>query len=347
MLRIGDDTDSNATFLRIKDVIRMPSGDILVPNDGTTELRLFSPRGAFIRSLSRQGQGPGELGNLGGVYRSGDTLFVTEPAPRSPLLHIFTLGEGFRNRSVIRPSNAPKGVSVVGRLSGGELLVMTGFVIMQPVAGVLARDTMPVGILRGGPTGTVEWLGNFPNISWLGYPSPALRSGVGMVRYTLGPSLVTGVSQDRVWIGDSGTGEITIRDATGTIVAKADLPVRARAFSEASLERAKQRALAAATRPQDRASHEALYASAHRPRRAPVFTRFIPANDGQMGVELFEEEDRAVSRSVLMLDRNGIPRGQFVCPAGVVLHEIGVDYVLGVETDADDVERVVMYRLTR
>jgi hypothetical protein len=347
VLRIGDDTDPNATFLRIKDVTRTPSGDILVPNGGTAELRLFSPRGAFMRSLSRQGQGPGELGYLGRVYRSGDTLFVTESAPRSPPLHIFTLREGFRNRSVISPSNAPKGASVVGRLSGGEFLVMTGAVIMQPVAGVLSRDTMPVGILRGGPSGTVEWLGNFPNLSWLGYASPALRVGVGMVRYTLGPSLVTGVSQDRIWIGDSGTGEITIRDATGTIVARAKLPLRARAFSEASLERAKQRALAGATRPQVRASYEALYAPGHRPRRAPLFTRFIPAGDGQMGVELFEEEDRAVSRSVLMLDRNGIPRGQFVCPSGVTLHEIGIDYALGVETDADDVERVVMYQLTR
>jgi hypothetical protein len=224
---------------------------------------------------------------------------------------------------------------------------MTGVVIMHPVAGVLSRDTMPVGILRGGPSGTVEWLGNFPNLSWLGYASPALRGGVGMVRYTLGPSLVTDVSQDRIWIGDSGTGEIAIRDATGVVVAKAELPVRSRAFSDAALERAKQRALAAATRPQDRASYEALYAAEHRPRRAPVFTRFIPASDGQMGVELFEEEDRAVPRSILILDRNGIPRGQFVCPAGVILHEIGPDYALGVETDADDVERVVMYRLTR
>lgn len=347
ILRIGDDTDPNATFLRIKDVTRMPTGDILVPNDGTAELRVFSPRGAFIRSLSRQGQGPGELGYLGRVYRSGDTLFVTEFAPRSPPLHVFTLRDGFRNRSVISPSNAPKGASIVGRLSGGEFLVMTGAVIMHPVAGVLSRDTMPVGILRGGPSGTVEWLGSFPNVSWLGYASPTLRVGVGMVRYTLGPSLVTGVSQDRIWIGDSGTGEIAIHDAKGTVVARAEWPMRSRAFSSASLDRARKRALAAATGPEDRARYEALYTPEYRPRRAPLFTRFIPASDGQMGVELFEEEDRAVPRSILILDRNGIPRGQLVCPAGVTLHEIGVDYALGVETDTDDVERVVMYRLSR
>ena len=347
VLRIGDDADPNATFLRIRGLTRTPSGDILVPNSGTSELRLFSPAGAFIRSLSRQGQGPGELGYLANVYRSGDSLFVTESAPRSAPIHVFTLREGFRERSLISPSNAPRGATVVGRLSGGEFLVMTGAVIMHPVVGVLSRDTMPVGILRGGPSGTVEWLGSFPNVTWLGFASPTARDGVGLVRFALGPALVTGISQDRIWIGDSGTGEIAIRDAKGAVVARAALPVQARAFSDAALERAKQRALAAATRPHDRASYEALYTPRYRPRRAPLFTRFIPASDGQMGVELFEEEDRAVARSVVVLDRNGIPRGQFVCPAGLVLHEIGADYALGVETDSDDVERVVMYRLAR
>ncbi len=36
-----------------------------------------------------------------------------------------------------------------------------------------------------------------------------------------------------------------------------------------------------------------------------------------------------------------------VIPAAVVLHEIGLDYALGVHTDEDGVKSVVEYRVTR
>jgi len=66
-----------------------------------------------------------------------------------------------------------------------------------------------------------------------------------------------------------------------------------------------------------------------------------------MAVELFEEEERTVARSLVIFDRNGRPVAGLIIPANVSLHDIGRDYVLGVETDADGVERIVRYGLTR
>jgi hypothetical protein len=66
-----------------------------------------------------------------------------------------------------------------------------------------------------------------------------------------------------------------------------------------------------------------------------------------MAIELFEEEDRAVQRSVLVLDRDGKAVAGFVVPANVMIRELGADYVLGVHFDADGVEQVVQYRLQR
>ena len=348
VLTIGTDGDTNTEFLRIAAVTRMPSGEIVVGNGGTAELRVFSPTGWFLRSLSRRGQGPGELTNFSGIIRAHDTLFVTEFAPGATQLHIFTLGEGFRTRSPLRPGNAPKGAMPIARLSGGEFLVSTGQVkVVNPVAGLVTRDTMPLGVLRGGATGEVRWIGDFPNNSWLGYASPSLPSGMGFTRFTLGPSLVTGASADRIWIGDAGTGDITIYDADGKAVAHAQLPVRLRAFSTAALERAKQAALTSASTPDLTARYENLYDRSRRPRTAPLFTRFITGIEGQMAVELFEEEGPAVRRPMVILDRDGRAVAGLTIPANVVVHEVGSDYVLGVQTNDDGVERIVQYRLMR
>lgn len=347
VLGIGAEGDPNTEFLRIAAVTRMPSGEVVVGNGNTAELRVFSPNGIFMRSLSRRGQGPGELENFSAIFRGRDTLFAIEFAPGSSRLHVFTLPEGFRNRSPVRASNAPRGATPLARLSSGEFLVTTGgFRVVQPVAGLVTRDTMPLGILRVGEPGEILWFGEFPNNSWLGYASPSVRGGVGLTRYTLGPSLVTGASADRVWIGDSGTGAITIFNADGKPVAHSRVPLRPRAFSEAALERAKRHSLASASNDDQRARYESLYDKARRPGTAPLFTRFIPSAEGQMAVELFEE-DRTVETSLIVFDPDGTPVAGLVVPSNVMLHEIGSDYALGVQIDDDGVERVVQYRLHR
>ncbi|HEX7122786.1 MAG TPA: hypothetical protein VF178_10490 [Gemmatimonadaceae bacterium] len=48
-----------------------------------------------------------------------------------------------------------------------------------------------------------------------------------------------------------------------------------------------------------------------------------------------------------MLSRTGQPLARVSIPGNVALHEAGPDYVTGVETDADGIERVVVYRLRR
>ena len=348
MLRIGAEGNPNTEFLRIARVTRMPTGEIVVGNSETAELRVFSPSGEFMRSLSRRGQGPGELENFSNFFRAGDTLFVTDFAPGSTRLSVFTLADGFRTRMPVRATNA-RSPSPSARLSSGEFLVSpVGFRVVGPVAGVMWRDTSSLGILRvAEEPGVVVSLGSFEGTTLLGYRSPSMRDGVGLAIVTIGPSLVSGASGDRVWIGDSGTGAITLFDAAGRQVAQMTVPIRPRAFSEAALDRAKVRAVASADRPNMAAMYENLYDPSYRPRTAPLFTRFIPGTDGQMVVELFEEEERAVPRSAIVLDRDGTPVAGFVIPAGVVIHEIGDDYLLGVHFDDDGIERVVQYRVQR
>ncbi|HLA91049.1 MAG TPA: hypothetical protein VJL28_11530 [Gemmatimonadaceae bacterium] len=200
--------------------------------------------------------------------------------------------------------------------------------------------------LRVGDPGEVTWLGQFTATSyfWYALASAPNRTTAGV--YTLGPTLITGATADRVWIGDSGTGEITVFDGAGKRVGRVTLPMPLRGFSDDALDRARKRAVESARDADDRARFEALYDKSIRPRTAPAFTRFVTGPDGEMWVELFEE-DPAAARRFVIFDRAGRAVAGVVVPPAVKLHDVGPDHVLGVHTDDDGIERVVQYRLER
>lgn len=351
-------------FTRIAGAVRLPSGALVVADGGSNELRLFSPTGAFVKALSRTGEGPGEFRGSMTLERSGDTLFVLESFPGPSQLHAFTAEQGFLTRTLLRASNSTTGVAGFGRLATGEILVQPGrgFRPLVPgTPGTLTRDSLRLGLLRleeggGAPAGpaaesranpgTVTWLGTFPATSFHWYENPSVAARVVAVTYTLGPTLVFGTSADRVWIGDSGTGTITLFARDGTRVGEATMPTPARPFDAAALERARARALAAATRASDTLRIEALYGRAHRPRTTPRFSRFVPGPDGEMWVELFAEDQASAARFVVF-DRTGRAVATVAMPAGVGLTEAGRDYVVGVRTDADGVEEVGVWGVAR
>jgi hypothetical protein len=57
----GDGPGEGHDLLFVRDAMLLPDGRLLVLSDGTDDLRLFSPDGRFIRSIGRQGEGPGEF----------------------------------------------------------------------------------------------------------------------------------------------------------------------------------------------------------------------------------------------------------------------------------------------
>jgi len=145
---------------------------------------------------------------------------------------------------------------------------------------------------------------------------------------------VKGASGGRAWLGDSGTGSITVFDAAGREVANVNMPVRTQAVSDRALDKAKSEAVASAVDADQRARYEAMYSNASRARRMPLFSPFVSGANGEMGDELFELLPSNAKR-MIVFDRTGRPAGVIVVPPNTMLYEIGVDYVLGVHTDSD------------
>ena len=76
-LRIGSiEGEGPEVFGDVRGIEADTAGEIYVLDYQAAEVRVFSPEGLHVRTLSRRGEGPGELGASNGFVLAGDTLFV-------------------------------------------------------------------------------------------------------------------------------------------------------------------------------------------------------------------------------------------------------------------------------
>ena len=69
----ADGADPNLTFGAIR-VQAANDGTIYVLDQQAAEVRVFDSDGQYLRTIVRQGEGPGEVGGANGIFLSGDTL---------------------------------------------------------------------------------------------------------------------------------------------------------------------------------------------------------------------------------------------------------------------------------
>ncbi|MDH4197110.1 MAG: 6-bladed beta-propeller [Candidatus Aminicenantes bacterium] len=62
-LRIGGEGDDRIQFYRVRDIAADPQGNIYVDDMSNGRVQVFDPAGAFLRTIGRSGQGPGEFEN--------------------------------------------------------------------------------------------------------------------------------------------------------------------------------------------------------------------------------------------------------------------------------------------
>ena len=81
---IGDDeSDENQWFSRLGNLARMSDGSIVAVDRGSNQIRVYDPDGRHLRTMGRQGEGPGEFEN--GPFQmwiaAGDTIWAGDYFP--------------------------------------------------------------------------------------------------------------------------------------------------------------------------------------------------------------------------------------------------------------------------
>lgn len=148
-LRIGSDAVSGPEyeFTTIREIAVSPNGSMYVVQGQEQEIRVFDTQGKYVRTIGRQGGGPGEFTGLGSIGFIADTLYAMDFRQRritlfradgsliSTLVYDPTTSPQRRGASLFSPSPSVllADGSVLGGASYASHLVANGQITAVPV----------------------------------------------------------------------------------------------------------------------------------------------------------------------------------------------------------------------
>jgi hypothetical protein len=336
-------------LFEVSDGMRGSDGRLYVLNSSTAELRVFGPDGVFQRSFGRKGSGPGEFRYPTVAWLLGGDSVMVWDAPLGPWVVFSPEGSVARVRTVDRsalmtllgPGAATEDVRPFrdGRLvaaawdSRAENEIPTGE-MYRPQFRMVLTDPDLAKALPLGTYGGLEQM--YVNIdgrrrSAVAYFSPHYHLALGGAR--------------TVTLGNGDRFELRTFDEAGRL----DRIIR-RMFPPRRVSRQEQDAA------------RAQIIELNDPARRPILERMYAAIPDQdyfpAHAELWRDAlenlwvaayqwPPTISARWTVYDPDGHLLAEVEAPRPGRLLEIGADYVLAVERNADDVEQVVLYDLVK
>jgi hypothetical protein len=335
-LTIGTDGVLETEFHRVAGAVRLAGGEIAVADGGTNQVRYFSPGGEYLRAFGRPGDGPGEFRYMGRLIRFGDTLAIH--SFRSDRLTVF-LRDSVLGTRVVRSPGAGQRFSLTNRLPDGRWVAVTS--VSPQFAALPYRDSIAVGILPASAEGAMQWLGWFPG-PWIVSIEGKLTGMAGFFTW-----VYSTVAAGQVVVLDGNQQRLRRFLPDGTESAGGEIGIRGEPLTADIVEQAKRRDIN--PREDTVAARQWLdvrYDAAVLGDRLPAFRTLLTDSQGLIWLEGFRADETQPGKYfVLSIDAEHV--ATVAAPAGFRATDIGADYVLGVTTDGDGVERIAMYRLTR
>ncbi|MFO8173409.1 MAG: HTH domain-containing protein [Longimicrobiales bacterium] len=324
-------------FYDLRGAFRLTTGEIVVADFTSNQIRWFDAGGAFLRSVGRQGGGPEEFDGIVGMWRlPGDSLAVadfgndrmTVLEPDGELARFFQLSE---TGSFARP---------VGPFDDGSFLARMHTPMAEGEIGQgTHRDT--VILLHWGPEGqTVDTLAGRPGQERY-YGRAGGEDLAGAPPFARGFSVAPG--SDSWYYGSTEAFEIEAYSRAGELERLIRRDVPAQPVTSQHLE-AWQHETREAFRWVPAVFRE-WHANLPPRETLPAYGDFIVDEDDHLWVAEYSPEDQPVTWSVF--DPDGSFLGSVEVPPGGTITQIGSDFVLGVWATEMDVEEVRMYRLRR
>jgi hypothetical protein len=330
-------------FGRVTGAVRLPDGTVVVADDQGKHLRYFDGAGRHVRTVGREGGGPGEFKAVGSLAALGDSVAVGDYdnlrvsvfAPDGRLVRAVPLDAGGSGLFALP----------AGYFGDGSVLLGSGGAFDAGSKGGVARDSLTY--LRVDPAGGApRELGRFPGTETF------VHSAGGAVMVgprAFGRSSEVATVPDGFYFGSSDRYEIGRYDAEGRLLRLVRRPRAARPVTPADIERFKEtrRKQAAESRGgRFRQIQERSLAAMSYPETMPAHGDLLADRAGNLWVSEFRvtPDDPA---SWTVFDPEGRMLGTVATPARFRVFDVGADYVLGVWRDDVDVEHVRMYSLEK
>lgn len=339
----GDEGEGSYTLTGVAGAVRLTDGRVVVADKGSQVLHVFDAQGTHLRSIGREGGGPGEFRAVENVaLLRGDSIAVWDPRLRR--VSVFD-GTGQLAREV-----SPAGLGLfprfIGVLDDGSFVLTAGL----PSAGVSSASTAArrdsVVYLRFGPAGVEarDTIGRFPGPEMV---TLASSGAMTMEEVIFGRDFHLVVGGDRYFGADDDRYEVTEYRLTGDPVRRIRRAHAPRQVTNADLAsyREQPRDLSGVP-PQLRAQFAKRNPDIPHRGTLPAFESLLPDEDGYLWIE-HPRVTRAAEGRWDVFDREGQWLTTVATPAGLQVRQIGRDFMLGTALDSLDVEHVHLYTLNR
>jgi hypothetical protein len=357
-LRIGvTDGADEYLFHNVRGVGTLANGEIAVLNSGTSEVRIFSPTGQFLRAFGREGDGPGEFRTPLLFAVVNDEIMVQDPERIQffdPQGHVIRSFQAFRaDRTYIEVSGH----------------IGTGWVARRRITTIPAEiepgqfyaDTISLQTIDSAGTRLTELI-RYPARREVGLPvgTPGTRKYYPLFE---GAHFAATSSDGRAFVTDREDYRIRVLDEHGQLIRTISREHTPRRITQADLDRYRELAQPGGRdRPRSAVIENAADGrlAAPRPEVLPALGQILAAPDGSFWVERPDLSPDPGAEEYIRTFGYGIPEpattwdrfdatGNFVAqvrlPGGFRPHSVTANTVLGVQVGEDDVQRVVRLRV--
>lgn len=339
---------SEPELYQVMDAVRLQDGRIVVASNGSSALQVYSPGGQHLQTIGREGEGPGEFRSVFWVGRlPGDTIAAWDPS----LGRLSVFGPDASLVRVVTPRGSlgllPRAHGV---LADGRLVLATGAgaggSVGVPSQSRAYRDTLTYVVL-GNDGAITDTLGRFPGTEMIAIGSPS--AGLLVRPLPFGRTTSAAVHEGRVYISTADRYEVAAYspDTGLQSVFRADrdpMPVTQqdiRDYREALVTLGGDGG-ARQDRQRDQLLDEAPY-----PETMPPLTALEVDAEGNLWVEEPRKPGSEQGSLWTVLSPQGVVRGTVRLPRGLRVKQIGVDWILGVALDENDVEHVRLHQIKK
>jgi len=322
--------------------VRFGDGRIAISNGQSNELRFYDSDGQFIRSVGREGEGPGEFRAIGLVQLGrADTIIVSDG-----ILSRLTLfsPSGEFGRTIRLEAIENRGPQLRGVLSDTIVLFRIRLYGRSGGRSIPVRDTLLLTTrpLDGGVTTVI---GRFPAQEKFNQILPN-RSVMGW-NLPFGRNVHTAVTGNRVWVGVSDSYELMGFGPTGDLrsVVRLDRPTLR--VEQTDRSRFLEHQLSGIEDDDLRRTYESFHQIVDFPETMPAFSALKSDPLGYVWVQDYRPPWEEGEPEWRAFETSGNQVAVLQTPEGLQIQEIGADYVMGLWRDPLGIEHIRVYRLSR
>jgi len=353
-LRIGGEaaTGPEYEFTTIRDIAIGPGGAIYVTQGQEQEIRVYDAQGKYVRTIGRQGGGPGEFTGLGSIGFVGDTLYTMDFRQRR--ITLYRADGSLITTIVAEPFETPRSLDSVFFRPWPQVLLPDGSALGG--AGY-ASHLVASGQIKAAPvyrlTRTARVL---ETIAWV-----SVGSGQGSVRsetsalfftqpFSDAPISVFAASAGRLYVveraaqaGNSSFRVTAIR-ASGDTLWTRSYPYRPMPFGSGVADSIRNTLANRYSGGRARFSSDQIRKAVFIPAHQVTITRAFAAADGSLWLRREEFGD---PRTWTVIAPDGNIAAALSLPPNVRPMAVIGDRAWGVELDDVDVPLLVRYRIRK